>query len=125
MIFSKEGTIECDNLEHIATSLKDVTTVVTESDFAEFPMKISNIIKLKQKRVTPKRPPRIIIYHHPARSSMSKCIQDAAHYYDLPVISVEKVLIEQREKLKNLGCISHEVLTRRSEIPDDVAVSFM
>lgn len=109
-----------NNLEYVSQNLKDITTVIDDADFEEFPQKVANLIKLQQKERTPKKAPRIIIYHHPARSEMTQFIESAAHYYDLPVVSVEKTLLEQREKLLNLGCVAHEVLTRRAQVPDDV-----
>lgn len=108
----------------MSENIRDITTVIDRHDLLEFPHKISNLIKLNHKNITPRIQPRIIFYCHPARSELLPLIEAAARYYDLPVISLEKTLLDQREKLKKLGCVSHDVLTRRAQIPDDVGLLF-
>lgn len=100
--------------------MSPIVTVLDEDELKAFPSKISNIIKLRVKGLTPAKPPRVLIFHHPGRTELRALIKNVAVYFDLKNLSVESTLVDQREKLEKLGSNCHELLTKMQELPDDV-----
>ena len=64
---NEDARLRAQETEYVAKSLECVTMTITEKSLAEFPSQIHNVIRFKQKRITPKVSPRIIIYYHPGK----------------------------------------------------------
>ena len=118
--FDEEMTLRLSNVDIISSEMPHLTTIFQNNDPKKITQRISDFafIKLNQKISTPA--PHFIYYYHPAKPELKCWLQTAAKYYDLHVIDIDDILENQREKLKKLGVISHEILTRRLPIPDEV-----
>ena len=64
--------IQLEDLEYIVTSLRPIVTTMDQDELITFPSKISNIVRLRQKRVTPVKPPKIIVFYHPGSCLVTK-----------------------------------------------------
>lgn len=113
-------TLQLKNIEYIVESLRPIVLTMDPQELKAFPSKISNYVRLRSKPFTPVKPPKIIVFYHPARTELRAYLKNLADYFDLKTVTMEHVLIEQREKLKRLGPNCHEVMTKRLEVPDDV-----
>lgn len=112
--------LQLNNIEYIVDSLRPIVLTMDEIELAAFPSKIMNCVKLRMKSITPAKQPKIILFSHPARTELRTHLKNVADYFDLKRVSLEHVLIDQRDKLKRLGPNCHEVLTKQLEVPDDV-----
>lgn len=117
---SESNALQLNNIEYIAESLRPIVLTMDQDELKSFPSKILNYVRLRMKRITPVKPPKIIVFSHPARTELRSHLKNVADYFDLKSVSLEHVLVEQRDKLKRLGPNCHEVLTRQLEVPDDV-----
>lgn len=114
--------LKLNNIEYISQSLRPILVTMDQTQLGAFPSKISNLVKIRAKGMTPARFPKILIFYHPARTELRTQLKNVASYFDLQCISLESCLVDQREKLKNLGPNSHEVLTKLLAVPDEVCL---
>lgn len=59
------------------------------------------------------------------RSEFHSYISSIARYFELKVVSLQDTLQSQKEKVTKLGYKSHEVLTHRLPVTDDVVTAFI
>lgn len=117
---SEKDRIIFNNIDYNVNSMTPIVTTMTPNELEAFPSKISNIVLLRTKGITPAKPPRVLVFHHPCRTELKSQLQNVASYFDLRFLSLETTLVNQREKLKSLGSHCHEILTKVEEVPDDV-----
>lgn len=101
-----------------------VTTKIELEDSSRIIQKVSDLIFISLRKTNRHSAPQLICYHNPARPDLSCILKGVARYYDLRLISLETILLEQREKLTKLGVQAHDVLTHRVPVPDDVVTAF-
>ena len=117
---SPEQQLQVSKVREVAREMSHVTTLSENSDLQKVTQRVSDnvFIKLKQQVRTPA--PRLLFFHHPARPELGLWLRLVAKYYDLHVIDMDQLLADQRDRLARQGALSHEVLTRRAPVPDDV-----
>lgn len=117
---SDRERIKLNNIEYNVESMRPIVTTMDKDELKAFPSKISNIVLMRAKGITPMKPPRVLVFYHPGRTELRTHLKNVAAYFDLKCLSIEHTLIEQREKLKKLGPNCHEILTKVQEVPDEV-----
>lgn len=117
---SDRDRIKYNNIEYCVDSMRPIVTTMNKDELAAFPSKISNVVLLRTKGITPVKPPRVLVFYHPCRTELKTHLKSVASYFDLRGVSIEQTLIDQREKLKRMGSNCHEILTKVHEVPDDV-----
>ena len=85
---SDRERIRLNNIEYNVDSMRPIVTTMDNDELAAFPSKISNIILLRTKGITPMKPPRILVFYHPGKTELRTHLKNVACYFDLKTVSV-------------------------------------